>query len=391
MPDDNFDNFDDADVGGDLEQAIRENEIERQQAQLKPSTPVVDTPVVEDTKEEVVVEDEKPEDDPLNDFLNGDEEKVVEESDDDFDQKFAADPENLKGNKKAQAAWGDLRKEAKTFKTQYTQAQQEAQQLRAEVERLKANPAVSDDGWKAKYEEVIKKDARLQLEESEEFQKNIIQPLIQVEDNLTKLAESYNIPKGELEKAIFESKSSVERNRALYKIAVDAEMNDFDRQDLAAVSQDLLVLESKRHEGIKNAQAIYEASKAGKDLESKKEQELKFNTLLTEKAKVEGILNKSPIISEFLPKVDKGKLDTYLRGEVEPKIQAYHGFAGLVLPAVLEEVKSLRAALKSKVGDSHRVTPGSGGTRTVVTKDDDLEPGEDVFNSINKWKSGRQS
>jgi len=378
------------------DQAIREQADKLKDVHGFGDLPTDEKPKDQDTEEppksDVSFEDDIGDDD-LNSIFNPKKTDPEPDNDDDFDTKYVDEPDDLKDDAKALAKWKELKQEAKIAKQSRRQLERSVAEWKTKYEEaVKAAPTGSDE-YKDKYEALLKKHAVLALEEDPKFTQEVLNPYNQAQAALQEIAHQFSIPLDKIDEAL-SKESRAERNKALAALLQDSEMDEINRSEFAEVVKDTIVLGAKVREGYEKAHELYRASREQENFNAESQRKQQVAERQAAKGDVIASLKKAEVLGEYVDKVDQSKLDEFLSGDVSPKLTAYHGIAGLLLPELRKEIKSLREALKSKVS----ATPAINSTANASPpkskpKDDDLDrsPGDYVGSAFDAWKAGRRA
>lgn len=383
---DDIDPFYTADIGSDIVKAMNEmnqgDESTATKVEVEVSLETGDKGSTKEKPDDDQSTDDSTDDNSLSALL-GDEPAEEKPLEDDLDDRFPDEPSDLRNDAKGQARWGELKQEARSARNALRDLERENKELKSQIES--ASQGGASDEWKAKYEELSKRDAILALESDDTFRNNILTPFQQANSELTRIVESYNIPKDKIAAAL-KAESRVDRNKALTEIANEVDMNEFDKQDLSAIILDYLNFGRKVEEGYSKAEELNEARRKQMEQSAEEQRESKFQEYNGKRKEVDGLLSKDSVLGEFVGKIDAPKLDSFLKGEVDPKLHVYHGYAGLLLPMLRKEIGSLRAALKEKVQSSPSVRGGGAAAPEKKTDDFSKPGGNEVFEAMQKWR-----
>lgn len=264
-----------------------------------------------------------------------------------FDEK-AFDKETEESTKGMEAKAGEkfkaLRAELKAAKQ--TTITPDIQKKLADLE-IKAQEA---EGLRARLEEVSSQSAKLKVEASDVYQKEIIQPAAEIFKRADELADLYEADKTILRAIIKEGDRKVQ-NELIAEHLND--FSDFDRSEAYRMIQDFNKLVSKRESMLADADKEIERQQVAR-IEQEK-------TLLAEQRRAVQTIQKDiwnkykDVIPGFVddgeetPEFKKlmGKALSIDFGTAKARDQAYAAFSGVVLPHVVKELGEMRKRLSA--------------------------------------------
>ena len=322
--------------------------------------------------ETAVTTDEIPE--PLidEDFFGGDakDEPVVEAKPAGFDEK-AFDSETEEQSKGLDQKAGDkfkaLRAELKDYKAKPVEtALPEETRLKLETLELKAREA---DGLKQRLEEVSSQSAKLKMENSETYKREVLDPAAETFKRSDALAAMY-----EKEPAILRAIIK-ERDRRVQNELIKehlGEFSDFDRSEVYRQIQDFNGFVAKRENLLANAeqelerQEVQRAEATGKQLAEQRTAVQTIQKEIWEKYKdtIPGLLDDNGETREFRELMAKGLSIDF--STARAKDQAFAAFAGTALPFAVKQIAALRKELAEAYKAAGKEVKGRPAAGTVI-------------------------
>jgi hypothetical protein len=313
--------------------------------------PAVTPDPVQKPAETVVTPEEKPE--PLidEDFFGTEtkDEPVIAEKVNAFDEKgFDAETEEqAKGlDAKAGDKFKALRAELKEFKSKSFEAVvPEETRLKLETLELKAQEA---EGLKQRLEEISSQSAKLKMENSDVYKREVLDPAAETFKRSDALAEMY-----EKEPAILRAIIK-ERDRRVQNELIKehlSEFSDFDRSEVYRQIQDFNGFVAKRESLLANAEQELERQEALRVEATAKqlaEQRTSVQTIQKEiwekyKDTIPGLVDDNGETKEFRDMMAKGLSIDF--STARAKDQAFAAFAGTALPYAVKQIAALRREL----------------------------------------------
>lgn len=281
-----------------------------------------------------------------------DDKKEPEKKDDDAfnEDKFEAETlklsEGMEG--KAGEKFKELRAELKALK----QAKPEAPaELKAELETLRTK-AAEVDGLRSRLEEVSSISAKVKVEQSDDYAKQITKPASDLFSRSDALAAEYEMNPAVLRAIIKEG------DRARVKELIDEHLkpfHDVDKSDVFRMAQDFRGLVAKREEMLADAEKSLEKSeKARIDEQNRLIEEHRGAVQTTQKQIWEKYRDIIPGFTDddgkptavFKELMGKGMSIDFSTSRARD--QAFAAFAGVALPHVMKEVTALRKEIAER-------------------------------------------
>lgn len=279
----------------------------------------------------------------------------------------------------ASARWGELKSENKTLAKQVQELQEAMAAKEAEFQKAKPAPAdtAEVERIRARNQELEDKIALLRVEESAEYQREVIAPMQKINQRLDVVVATHTSDPDEQKRMSREIQAILSnepdraaRRRALREFATDMEPDlRLELMQASDALEDVLVRDSEIRARPKDALSEVEDRQRR---ESESQKEARQRALQDASQKVfDELIRRVPILrgedGKPLPDVEQ------LRGagveETEqPATQVFRNYASVLLPKVLQlygtkvqnleaEVEELRGALASATS----LTPGAGG------------------------------
>lgn len=343
---------------------------------------------------------------PLDDFSE-EKKEVVEESEFDsseIDQKYADKPENIT-DPKALAKWGDLKGDLRSERSRshqlnrsLAQKDQDIQNLKAKLEEIQASGGDGNE-WKQKYESIKQKDARLALEEDDDFNNNVRTPYQTAVNHLNEFVEAFAIPQADLNAAL-STPNRIERNRKLTAVLDATDMDAMSRDDFKKALGDYEGLKGKYEEMQTKAAEIYEGTIAKRQQEKDRQSQERVTKLQEVEPEVFDKVSKNPIFKEVfngssgeLREMVKKNLTT----ENPPAIAVFEKLASFAHRPLMdaltqknERIKELEETLARHVGGGVAV-----GAKPALQTDEPTTPsgprGTDLAEALRQANGGRDT
>lgn len=258
-------------------------------------------------------------------------------------------PENIKDNPKAVAKWGEIKAEKKAL-------ERELQQLKAQLtEKSKlqdADPLRKEaEEYKRKYEELEKEAATWRIEKTSAYENEVTKPLLQIENEVTEIANRHDIEADKVLAAFNEPDPKV-REKMLEDIAEF--MPQSSRYKLFALNDRCIDAFKKAGELHQNAQAAMQELTAREQVlreqskaESKAQEIRAIESNLEKLKKVASnfvLDDQSPekFIDELKAEASETSFD-----ELSPEDKAFAVIASTSLPKINKVITALRKEIKS--------------------------------------------
>jgi hypothetical protein len=277
-----------------------------------------------------------------------------------FDEK-AFDKETEESTKGMEAKAGEkfkaLRAELKAAKqTTITP------DVQREIEDLKTK-AQEAEGLRARLEEVSSQSAKLKVEASDEYEREIVSPAKDIFSKADELAKLYETDATILKAIIKETDRKVQ-NELIAEHLKD--FSDFDRNEIYLMTKDFNGLVAKRERMMANADKEIERQQVQRIEQEQKllaEQRKAVQTIQKDiwnkyKEVVPGFVEDGEETPEFRKLMGKALSIDF--GTAKARDQAYAAFSGVVLPHVVKELGEMRkrlAAYEKADGKSQRTAP----------------------------------
>jgi len=265
---------------------------------------------------------------------------------------------------KAGAKWKELRAELKAAKQQTITP--EIQTKLQELE-LKAQEA---DGLRERLKEISNQSAKLKVEASDEYQREIIDPASSIFNRADELADLYEADKTIL-RAIIKEKDRKVQNELIAEHLRD--FSDFDRNETYRMIQDFGSLVAKRERMLENADKELQRQEVARIEEQ--------NRLLAEQRKavqtmqkdlwgkyrdvIPGFTEEGEETADYKRLVSKGLSIDF--STAKAKDQAYAAFAGVALPHVVKQLADMRKRLSEYEKSDSRKAAGSPAPSSSIT------------------------
>jgi hypothetical protein len=303
-----------------------------------------------------------------------------------FDEK-AFDKETEESTKGMEAKAGEkfkaLRAELKTAKqtTITPDVQREIEDLKLKVEET--------EGLRARLEEVSSQSAKLKVEASDTYQKEIIKPAADIFKRADDLADLYGADKPVLRAIIKEGDRKVQ-NELIAEHLKD--FSDFDRSEAYRMIQDFNKLVSRREDMLADADKEIERQQVSRIEQEKTllaEQRRAVQTIQKDiwgkyKDVIPGFIDDGEETPEFKKLMSKALSIDF--GTAKARDQAYAAFSGVVLPHVVKELGEMRKKLGAyekgdgraqrgapKPSDSVKATPPVVGERDALAEFNNMD------------------
>jgi hypothetical protein len=277
----------------------------------------------------------------------------------------------------------------KSLKAVKKQIEQERDDLRKELESLKAQPKTQTneediarvkqelEQYKSQVEEYDKRMALVDVKQSREYQENIAKPLANAESIIQAFATKYELSIPDIAKAAMQP-NILERNSLLAEMVLG--MNDFDKFEFKKVvdeAQQLFVRAQMVEENAHASRKYAEEQWRKQQEEQTTQQKQAFDAAAERVWK--GITKRMPFIAEDATAAEKMALDARNSdlASATPDVQAYARYASVLLPTVLErfeqqqaKIKELEGAISKRSGAAPRAKSGSVPTQTSDAPED---------------------
>ena len=350
----------------------------------EPETKEPDSKSME-TKEEPEKEVDEPEKVIDEEFFTDDEDKKDENKDDNFDES-EFDKETEADSKGMEAKAGEkfkaLRAELKEYKQKSKEAvvPEETQKKLADLE-LKAAEL---EGYKARFDEISSQSSKLQVENSPEYDQQILKPVGKIYEKLGELAESHSVETKVLAAIVRETN---EKARAELVEDYLSEMPAYNQGRVIALADQFSDLMTKREEMLADADRTISAQQAKRVEEERAildEQRRSVQTIQKDifdkyKESIPGFMEDGKETDVFKQIYSKSlSIDL---GKAKARDQAFAVFGASVVPHLAQEVRSLQKKLAAYENNDERSTKGAPKTSGSVKQSPaaDGEAGKDFL------------
>lgn len=328
--------------------------------------PVKETPKAEPVEETEKVIDEE--------FFTGDDEPTKEPVTDDkafdevaFDKETEADTTAMEP--KAGEKFKELRNELKEFKQKAKEVviPEDTQKKIADLE-LKA---AEYEGMKSRLDEVTSQSAKLQVENSPEYDKEILKPVSKIYDKLGEFATAFEVDTKVISAIVRETDEKVRAELIEEHLG---DMPTYNQSRVIALADQFGELMDKRHEMLENADERVSQQQANRISQE--------TALLNEQRKTVQTIQKD-IFEKYKDKipgfVDDGKETEVFRqifnksltidlGKAKARDQAFAVFGASVVPHLAQEVRALQKKLSAYENKDEQSTKGSPNASRSVTQ-----------------------
>lgn len=286
-----------------------------------------------------------------------------------FDKETAAIVKSLEEKGHPGDVYKDLRQKLKDAQKQL-ETKQVPEDVQEQLETLKAK-AEEADALRERLEEVSSVSAKVRVEASDAFRKEVLAPAQDILLATKELAESYGIDQDSLNALI------VEKDRKVRNQLIESHLSDFsemDRQDVYSMIRKYGEIETKRSEMLQNAEAELAAKKAEREESSTKEAEERkkqFRTIQDSvwgkySEKIPGALDETGNLSKEFASLKKKAL-LINPSAYDARDEAYTAFTGTVFPELVKrlikqdrKIKELEAAEENETRGKPKATPATG-------------------------------
>jgi hypothetical protein len=305
--------------------------------------------------------DDKPEGD--------DESKVDDKSfdSDAFDKETESDSSGMEP--KAGEKFKELRNQLKEFKQKEKETiiPEDTQKKIAELE-LKA---AEYEGMKLRFDEVTSQSAKLQVENSPEYDKEILKPVSKIYDKLGDFATAFEIDTKVIAAIVRESDEKVRADLIEEHLG---DMPTYNQSRVIALADQFGELMEKRVEMLSNANekvSQQQASRIKQETELLNEQRKTVQTIQKDifekyKDKIPGFVENGKETEMFNQIFNKSL--TIDLGKAKARDQAFAVFGASVVPHLAQEVRNLQKRLSVYENKDERSTKGSPNTGKSVTQ-----------------------
>ena len=234
--------------------------------------------------------------------------------------------------------------------------------VQREIEDLKTK-AQEAEGLRARLEEVSSQSAKLKVEASDEYEREIVSPAKDIFSKADELAKLYETDATILKAIIKETDRKVQ-NELIAEHLKD--FSDFDRNEIYLMTKDFNGLVAKRERMMANADKEIERQQVQRIEQEKQllaEQRRAVQTIQKDiwnkyKEVVPGFVEDGEETPEFRKLMGKALSIDF--GTAKARDQAYAAFSGVVLPHVVKELGEMRkrlSAYEKADGKAQRTAP----------------------------------
>lgn len=343
------------------------------------------------TKESIPDEKVKVSDNPFSDFL-GSEENIdpvtSEDSEEapDFEKEVNDAYGDTFSDAKADKRFKELRGDLKSTKQSKYQLERSLALKEKENAELRAKTSTTNtDEYKQRYEELIKGNAILALQEDVDFQEKVAIPYHQANDTINSIIHEFKLPVQELTEAM-QSTSRVERNRKLSSLLSEADMDDLSKQDFLRAIKDFEVYKGRYDEVHENAVQMYEASKQKRAEQENLHVQKRMEILKEKTPEVLGKFQSRPYFKEIFSNESssrefEGRVKAALEKEPTPEMAVFEKASSFALMPTInwglqmkKERDEAREALRKQ--SSGGASVGAGGAPNPSEGAEKLEIGQ---------------
>ena len=276
-----------------------------------------------------------------DDVSDAEETKKSEEKNEEVSEET---PKGL--TEKASIKWGELRNENRTYK-------KEIESLKAELEKVKATPAVDTsevEKLKQINSEYERELAVARVESTQEYKSNVVEPMVNVVGFLNTLASKYELNSKDMLNAFSES-DPTKQSDLIADIA--ASMNERDRLKFYASADDYSEILRRRDYYQTSSRERMSQIEQQKQAEIAKQQQESEQTASEAKvayekatAKVfEDLKKQVPVLSDEEVAADVQRLAKGDYSNANPELKSYLAHSGAILPHILKALQSAKADL----------------------------------------------
>lgn len=243
-------------------------------------------------------------------------------------------------------------------------------EIQKEIEDLKLK-AQEAEGLRARIDELSNQSAKLKVENSDEYIKEVVRPAENIFAKAEELAAQYD-GDADVIKNIIRQRDRRVQNELISEQLKD--MSDFDRSEVYRMVQDFNKLVDKREEMLEHAEKnieLFEAKRLEEESRLREEQKKNVQTIQKEiwskyEDKIPGLLDeKGKPTEEFKSLMAKSMSIDF--SKAKSRDQAYASFAGVLLPYLVKQMNSKDAELaKYRASDSNYVKKSASPSKSVA-------------------------
>ena len=308
------------------------------------------------TKLEAVKEEEETEEKIMDEeFFSDKEESEVKK---DFDEKDF-DKETEDAAKGMETKAGDKFKELRTELKEYKKAKTEAvipEETAKRIQELEVKAAEAD-GLRVRLEEATSKSAELQVQNSDEYDREILKPVSEIFKKSDQIAETYQIDPQVL-RTIIKEENEVKRNELVEEYL--GKMPPYNQARIITFADEFNNILGKRDEMLQKADEKITVQQAKSIEEANRtltEQRLATQTIQKDifekyKDKIPGFLEDGKETSKFKELLSRSLSIDFQTAKARD--QAFAAFSGTVLPHAVQEIASLRKKLLAYEADDEK-------------------------------------
>lgn len=378
----------------------RAEQLNTQVSETQQPTQLTEKAPVEVRRKEIKISD-----DPFADFSTDVEAKPdsvnPDEQEPDFEaelnEKFKEEPTDSKGK----AKWGEIKGELKSVKQRAYQLERSVALKEKQLAEAQAAQATEQENlWKQKYEDVLKSNPDLALQEDQEFQQKVAQPYWGAKNFVDQAVSHFGLDRKSLAEAMQIPEVFI-RSRKLAEIFNNAkeELLPEERAQVAGALQQEMVLESQYQEAQEKVVTLYEGAKQKQQEAKRQTYEQRKQLLLEEEKDVFDRLTKNvEFKSTFNGKASElqEKVKRALETESPPKMAVYEKYASYALAPTLQalgdakqEIASLKASLAKYVqGGAAAGAGGQPSSSPSAEGDKFTRIGDDLANALSQAQGG---
>lgn len=275
---------------------------------------------------------------------------------------------------------GDVYKQVREQLKEAKQATISPEQ-QAEVEELKLKVQEAE-GLRARIDELSNQSAKLKVENSPEYEAQILKPAEQIFRRAEEIASGYEGGDADVIKAIIRETDRKTQNEMVANQL--KEMSDFDRSEVYGMARDFHKLVNQRELMLDDAEKSIEKFEAARiEQEQQAREEQRKNVLSVQKEiwekyedKIPGLLDENGKQTDTLKSLmAKGMSIDF--SKAKSRDQAYASFAGVILPHLVKQMNQMESRLseyESNDEKAARKSASPGKTVAPQVKSSEKEP-----------------
>lgn len=297
-----------------------------------------------------------------------------------FDAQTAKILKSLEDKGHPGDVYKDLRAQLKEAK-QKLESGKIPEDVEKQLEEYKAR-AEEADALKERLEEVSSVSAKVRMEASDAYQKEVLRPAQEILLSTKELSESYGIDQGSLNAVITES------DRKIRNQLIETHLQDFsemDRQDVYSMIRKYGDITAKQNSMLEKAEEELESRKLAQDesqSKEKAERQKQFRTIADSiwskyEDKIPGLLDDTGNLDPEFAKLKKKAL-TVDPSRYSARDEAYTAYTGTIFPALVKRLIKLERQLQTYEADDEKATrsrpkstPATTNIKNAIKDDDD--------------------